>query len=267
MMFADTGLHISVKAETITNIGGFNVTNSMILGAIGWTLAFWILFHAARNIKAKKYDHLSLAVLWIYEYLLDTAIDALGDRKRGLRLAPLAITMFFFIFINNTLEVLPIIGPITWNGVPLFRGVAADLNFTFALAVITFTTAGVWAIRDRGFFGNLGRYFANPFRNPMHAFEGFLELVAEFSRFIALSMRLFGNIFGGEVLLLVMAYITSYASVVALPPFMLFELFIGLIQAYIFFMLTVVFVSLGTVGHNAVASEETNSIELAGEAT
>lgn len=266
-MLADAGLHISVKAETVFTVWGFNVTNSMILGTIGWILSFWILFHAANRIKTKRYDKLSLAVLWAYEYLLDTAVDALGDRKRGLQLAPLAITMFFFIFINNTLEILPIIGPITWNNVPLFRGVAADLNFTFALAVMTFATAMVWAIRDRGFFGNLGRYFANPFTNTLHAFEGFLELVAEFSRFIALSMRLFGNIFGGEVLLLVMAYITSYASVVALPPFMLFELFIGLIQAYIFFMLTVVFVSLGTVGHNAVASEETTSIELAEEAT
>jgi F-type H+-transporting ATPase subunit a len=267
MMLADAGLHISVKAETIATVWGFNITNSMILGAIGWILSFWILIHAVRRIKTKKYDRLSVAVLWMYEYLLDTAVDALGDRKRGLKLAPLAITMFFFIFFNNTLEVLPIIGPITWNGVPLFRGVAADLNFTFALAVLTFGTAMIWAIRDRGFFGNLGRYFGNPITNTMHSFEGFLELVAEFSRFIALSMRLFGNIFGGEVLLLVMAYITSYASVVALPPFMLFELFIGLIQAYIFFMLTVVFVSLGTVGHNAVASEETTSIELAEEAT
>jgi F-type H+-transporting ATPase subunit a len=267
MMFADSGLHISVKAETIFTVLGFHVTNSMILGAIGWILAFWILFRTARNIRAKKYDRLSLAVFWAYEYLLDTAVDALGDVKRGRKLAPLAITMFFFILVNNTLEILPIIGPITWNGVPLFRGVAADLNFTFALAVLTFTTAGIWAVRDRGFFGNLGRYFANPFTKPMHAFEGFLELVAEFSRFIALSMRLFGNIFGGEVLLLVIAFITSYVSVIALPPFMLFELFIGLIQAYIFYMLTVVFVSLGTVGHNAVASEETTSIELAGEAT
>src|SRR6202020_1488119 len=106
-----------------------------------------------------------------------------------------------------------------------------------------------------GFFGNLGRYFSNPFTNPMHAFEGFLELIAEFSRFIALSMRLFGNIFGGEVLLAVMSFITVYATPLTVPPFMLFELFIGLIQAYIFFMLTVVFVSLGTVSHDAPAVE------------
>ena len=61
------------------------------------------------------------------------------------------------------------------------------------------------------------------------------------------------------------AFITSFASIIALPPFLLFEIFIGLIQAYIFFMLTIVFVSLGSVSHAASASPETEPLELAGE--
>ena len=252
---ATAGPDVSVKAQHLFNVGPIGITNALFLGIISWILTLWILFHAARAIKAKRYDKISLAVLWIYEYLFDTAAEALGSAKLAKRLAPIAISMFFFIFVANTLEVLPIFGTITYNGVPLFRGLTADLNFTFALAVVTFATAHWWAIMDRGFFGNLGRYFRNPFTNTMGAFEGFLELVAEVSRFIALSMRLFGNIFGGEVLLAVMAYLTSYLSVLALPPFMLFELFIGLIQAYIFFMLTVVFVSLGLKSAHAPASE------------
>jgi F-type H+-transporting ATPase subunit a len=254
---ASAGPPVSVGAEALFDIGPIHISNSMLLGWVGWIVTFWLLIRTVRNIRAKKYDRISIAVLWVYEYLLDTATEVLGDRERAKKLAPLAITMFFFIVINNWLEILPILGPITYHGLPLFRGLAADLNFTFALAVVTFVTAQLWAVRDRGFFGNLGRYFANPFKSPMHAFEGSLELVAEVSRFIALSMRLFGNIFGGEVLLAVMGFITSYASPITLPPFMLFELFIGLIQAYIFFMLTVVFVSLGTVSHSAPASPET----------
>jgi F-type H+-transporting ATPase subunit a len=256
------GPAVSVGAEHLFNIGPIHVSNSMVLGWIGWTITFWLLFRTTYRIKRKKYDYITLAVLWAYEYLLDTMTEVLAGRGLALKLAPLAITMFFFILINNWLEVLPILGTITWHGTALFRGLSADLNFTFALAVITFATAHVWAIRDRGFVGNLHRYFANPFKDPLHAFEGFLELIAEFSRFIALSMRLFGNIFGGEVLLLVVAFITSFFSVLALPPFLLFELFIGLIQAYIFFMLTTVFVSLGTKGHDdAPASSETESAD------
>jgi F-type H+-transporting ATPase subunit a len=255
IFLATAGPEVSVMAQRVFDIGPIHVTNSMVLGAIGWVLTFWLLIRTSRRISAKKYDRISLAVLAAYEYLFNTAEEVLGSRELALKLTPIAITMFFFIVINNWLEILPLLGTVTWHNVPLFRGLAADLNFTFALATVTFVTAHIWAIRDRGFWGNLHRYFSNPFKDPLHAFEGFLELIAEFSRFIALSMRLFGNIFGGEVLLAVMAFITSYASVITLPPFMLFEIFIGLVQAYIFFMLTVVFVSLGLKNTHAPATE------------
>jgi F-type H+-transporting ATPase subunit a len=242
-------------AQHVFQLGPVSISNSQVLGLVGWTVTFWLLFRTAGRVKRKQYDKVTLAILWAYEYLYDTAVEVLGSRELATKLAPIAITMFFFIVINNWLEILPLLGTVTWHNTPVFRGLAADLNFTFALATVTFVTAHIWAIRERGFFGNLGRYFRNPFKDVLGAFEGFLELIAEFSRFIALSMRLFGNIFGGEVLLAVMAFITSYFSVIALPPFMLFELFIGLIQAYIFFMLTVVFVSLGLKSQHAPASE------------
>jgi len=254
VMLAAMSPHVSVGADTLVKIGPLGFTNSMLYGLLGSGLCWWILLYAKKRVQERRYSRLALAVLWAYEYLLDTMIEVLGDRKLALKLSPFAITMFFFIVVNNWIEILPVLGPITWHGVPLFRGLAADLNFTFALAVVTFVTAQVWAIQHLGFFGNLGRYFRNPFKDVLGAFEGFLELIAEFSRFIALSMRLFGNIFGGEVLLAVMGFITSYATPITLPPFMLFELFIGLVQAYIFFMLTTVFVSLGLGGH-APASE------------
>ena len=175
-MLAVAGPAVSVKAEHLFNVGPIGITNALFLGIISWVLTFWILFYAARSIKAKRYNKLSLAVLWIYEYLFDTAAEALGSAMLAKRLAPIAISMFFFIFVANTLEVLPIFGTITYHSVPLFRGLTADLNFTFALAVVTFGTAHWWAIMDRGFFGNLGRYFRNPFTDAMGTFEGFLEL-------------------------------------------------------------------------------------------
>src|SRR5690606_32033607 len=80
-------------------------------------------------------------------------------------------------------------------------------------------------------------------------FEGILELIAEFSRLVGLSLRLFGNVFAGEVLLAMIAFLTVYFMPLALPPFYIFELFIGAVQAYIFFMLTTVFISLGLASH------------------
>jgi F-type H+-transporting ATPase subunit a len=264
---ATAGPHVSIVAEHLFNIGPISVTNSMLLGAIGSCVTFWLLLYTVSRVKHRRYNRLSIAVLWMYEYLFNTLTEVLGERKKALKLAPLAITMFFFILINNWFELLPFVGPLTYHGNPLFRGLAADLNFTAALAVITMVTAQIWGIQHAGFFGNLGRYFRNPIKSPVGFFEGFLELVAEFSRLIALALRLFGNIFGGEVLIAVMGFITVWASPVTLPPFMLLEIFIGLVQAYVFFMLTGVFVSLGLLDHHSPSPASPDAIlELSGEA-
>ena len=122
---------------------------------------------------------------------------------------------------------------------------------TFGLAIVTIVAAQVYAFKYLGFKGNMGRYFVNPLSNPIMAFVGILELVAEFSRMLGLSFRLFGNVLAGEILLAVIAYMTKFMSPVALQPFYFFELFIGGIQAYIFFMLSTVFISLGLAHHDS----------------
>jgi len=256
MLFMAEGPHVSLVAEKMFKIGPVNITNSMLLGSLGTILVVWLFFYTAGKVKTGNHNRLSIAILWMFEMLLGTAEEVLGSREKALKLAPLAITMFFVILVNNWAGLLPFVGPVTYNGEPLFRGLASDLNFTAVLAVITMVTAQIWAIRTHGFFGNIGRYVANPFTQPMKVFEGFLEIIAEFSRLIALAMRLFGNVFGGEVLLAVMGFITAYAAPIALPPFMFLELFVGAIQAYVFFMLTCVFVSLGTASHHEEEEQE-----------
>jgi F-type H+-transporting ATPase subunit a len=255
MMLADSP-NVSLVAEPIVHLGPFALTNSSLLGIIGVATLLAALMHAVSRSKSGRHTRLSIAMLWGFETLVNTAEEVLGSRDKARKIAPLAVTMFLVIIINNWLEILPFVGTVTWHGQPLFRGLAADLNFTLALAIITMITAQAWAIKSLGFGGNLRRYFANPFTHPMHAFEGFLDIIAEFSRLIALAMRLFGNIFGGEVLLLVIGFIASWAAPLALPPFMLLELFVGAIQAYIFFMLTVVFASLGQAAVEAAAAEQ-----------
>ena len=248
-MFAAASPAVSLVAEPLVNVGPFLFTNSTLLGVFGTTTLLFVLFYAKSRIKSGRHNRFSIAILWAFESLFKTTEEVLGDREQAKKLAPLAVTMFFFILINNWFGLLPFVGPVTYHGHPLFRGLAADLNVTLALAIITMVTAQIWAARTLGIRGNLGRYFVNPFKNFMGFFTGILEIVAELSRLIALSMRLFGNVFGGEVLLGVIAFITLYFSPVALPVFMLLELFVGAIQAYVFFMLTVVFVSLGTMHH------------------
>jgi F-type H+-transporting ATPase subunit a len=263
MIFAASP-HISLGAEPIFYIGPFPVTNSTLLGVIALIIMFSLLLSTVKRIRTKRHNRLSIAVLALFELLFGTIEEAIGSRELAKKLVPLAVTIFLFVLINNWLGIFPFVGPITVGHDPLFRGLAADLNFTFSIAVIAMVTAQIWAVRQLGFFGNLGRYFGNPFKDPMHVFEGFLELIAEISRLIALSMRLFGNVFGGEVLLIIMGFLSGYLSPVALPPFMLLELFVGAIQAYVFFLLTVIFVSLGVNhGHEDDPIEHAESDEPA----
>lgn len=237
--------HISIAPEAIFHVFGVPITNSQLLGLIGTLLMLSVLLYTVRAVRTGSRNRLAGFVMWMFELLYNTVYNVVGDRSVARRVMPLAITIVFFFTINNWLGILPIVGPITYHGTELFRGAAADLNTTLAIAIISIVTAQAWAIKRRGLLGNAHRYIANPFKDPLHAFEGFLELIAEFSRTAALALRVFGNVFGGEVLLAVIAFLTSYAGVIALPVFYMLELFVGAVQAYVFFMLTIAFISLG----------------------
>lgn len=249
--FAATDMHVSLTAEPVVHLGPVVLTNSMILGVIGTVLVVALMFSVARMVKQGKTNRFVGLFRWAFDSLYGQINDIITDRKLARSIAPLAITIFFFVLINYWLSILPGVGTITWDGVPIFRALVADLNFTFALAIITIVAVQLYAIKTLGVWGNAGRYLRNPLRDPIGAFEGFLELIGEFSRGLALSFRLFGNAFAGEILLLVAGLLTSYFATVTLPIFMAFELFIGFIQAYVFFILTVIFTSLAQESHGA----------------
>ena len=259
-IFAEA-LHISVKAEPVFSLGNLEVTNSTILGVFGFILILiWLIVLArkASDDNSKK-GFLTRLGLWIFTGLYGTIKEVIPDKRiRGI-IAPFAITLFFYIAMQYYIGVLPFVGEaITWNGTPLLRGPDADLNLTFALAILTIILIQIMAIIKFGFFGNIGRYLRNPFKNPVGAFEGILEIIAEFSRLIALSMRLFGNVFAGEVLIMIVYWLTQFATPVVMPFIYIFELFIGGIQAYVFFSLAVIFASLA-VNHEEEHTESDHS--------
>ena len=212
----------------------------------------WLMFRMRLAVLGrKKHTFATRLMQWTFEGLYGTVKQVIQDEVWARRVAPLTITIFFFVVAQYWLGLLPVVGPIAVgeHGTPLLRGGVADLNMTFGLAIVTIVAAQVYAFKYMGFRGNMGRYFVNPLRDPIMSFVGILELVAEFSRMLGLSFRLFGNVLAGEILLIVISYMAQFASPVALQPFYFFELFIGGIQAYIFFMLSTVFISLGLVPH------------------
>ena len=137
-------------------------------------------------------------------------------------------------------------GSLTFHETPLFRSPAADLNFTLAFAVISVIVTNILGMSAIGAFKHIGKYIN--FSNPINFFIGILEMVSEFAKIISLSFRLFGNVFAGEVLLTIISFLAPY--IIPLP-FLFLELFVGLIQAFIFATITLVSISLHTTAHES----------------
>lgn len=243
-----SALHISLAAEPVFHIGSFAVTNSMLLSIIGSVLLCGLLIHAARKISLHPGGMLTQIVEAASEVLLSMIEQVTLRRDRALEYFPLLMTLFLFILANNWLGLLPGVGTITVQSdhgtVPLLRGATADLNTTLALAFLSVAMTQVFAIKRLGLFGHLKKYISI---NPVLLFVGILELISEFSKMISFSFRLFGNIFAGEVLLVVIGFL---APVIAPLPFFALELFVGFVQALVFTALTLVFLEIATAEHD-----------------
>ncbi len=257
-LFAAENIHISLPTVKLFEIGPLVITNSIALGLAGIIVMIAVFRYVIYKVQRNEYNRFVGIVQWAFEGMYKHIGGIITDAKMARSIAPLALTIFFTVLFTYWLSILPGVGDsITWNGAPLLRGLPTDLNFTLALAIISMVAVQFYAIKAHGFFGNLSRYFINPFKDPIGAFEGLLEIIGEFSRMIALSLRLFGNAFAGEVLLLIAGVLTSYFAAISLPFFMAFELFIGFIQAYVFYVLTLIFAALATAGHGDSHSHST----------
>ena len=198
---------------------------------------------------------------------------------------PIVMTIFLIVIVSNWSGLLPGVGTIGWlehphsteihgyvaNGivmtaepaehgegvvlVPFFRAPSTDLNFTLALALIAVFLSQYFGVKTQklGYFKkffDFSGFKQGAMMGVIMVFVGLLELIAEFARIISFSFRLFGNVFAGEVLLLVMAFLIPY---IASLPFYGLELFVGFIQALVFMMLALVFFTLATQGHGGEA--------------
>ena len=129
--------------------------------------------------------------------------------------------------------------------IPFLRSANTDVNTTLAIALVAMFMVHFWGFTTLGIFGHLGK-FINFKAGPIGLFVGALEGIGEVARVISFTFRLFGNIFAGEVLLIAMAFLLPLIGII---PFLGLELFVGMIQAFIFAMLTLVFATMATISH------------------
>lgn len=238
---------ISIKAEELFKIGNFNITNSLFLTFIVSSvliLSALLIYKRINIVPGKLQGAIEMSVEWF----LDLMGSTLGSVEKAERYFPLIATIFIFILASNIFGIFPGVGSFTIkhgvHNVPLFRSPAADLNFTLAFAVISVVMTNILGMATVGIFPHIGKFLN--FKNPIKFFIGILEIVSEFAKIISLSFRLFGNVFAGEVLLTIIFFLAPYFIPL---PFLFLEIFVGLIQAFLFAMLTLVSISLHTAVH------------------
>lgn len=227
---------ISIKAEPIFHILGFTVTNSFLTSSIVMILTVLLCFYFYRQSKAQIKSGFYYVIKFIVNAVYSLFESVFGEKTP--LFFPILFAFFFYILLENWFGLLPGVGSILYKHVPLFRGNNADLNTTIGLALIAFFLIQYYSIKYIGVKGYLKKFFN--FTNPIMFFVGILDIVSEFSKIISFSFRLFGNIFAGEVLMTIIAFLVP---ILASFPFLLFEIFVGVIQALVFSMLTAVFIN------------------------
>lgn len=240
----DSGLHISLAAERVGSFLGLPITNSLLMSWVVMALLILGAWLVSRNISMIP-GRVQNFMEWLMEYMLSMMEQIFGSKALTKRYFPLIATMFVFILAINLLEFFPLVGPalhVTVDGqqVGLFHTPSADLNFTLALAIISFFVIEFSGVLTLGVL-KYGGKFINIRGGAMMFAVGLLEVIGNIARLISFSFRLFGAIFAGEVLVMV---ITHFLPYIASAPLMGFELFVGLLQAGIFAILTMAFIKI-----------------------
>jgi F-type H+-transporting ATPase subunit a len=200
--------------------------------------SFWV----ASRLDSRRPGKFQMVFELIVGYTRDQIRNTVGHEPPGIAL-PLALTLFFYILIANWIGAFPIPAPLAPAN--------TDLNQTLAMGLVVFIAAEVYAIRTRGPLGFL-HHLTRPFELPIPARAAFtvLNIIEEITKPVTLALRLMGNIFGGLVMLWVLTvmlplipipYLPLGLSTVLVVAWKLFDVFIGTLQAFIFFLLTIIY--------------------------
>ncbi len=249
-------IHIPTLApEVLFHIGGYAITNTMINVWMALVILFVLGLFVKKSVSLRP-GKMQNFMEYFLDLLLGYFDQVTGDRKRTIRFLPIVGSVFFFILLSNWLGLLPGTGSLTWNHKMLLRPANTDLNLTVAMALVAVVASHLFGLVTVGVFTHLnkfiqiGTFFKSLTKGPVAIFTaivelavGLIELVSEGAKVLSLSLRLFGNIFAGEVL---MSVITALVGLLVPTPFMMLELLVGLIQAAVFTMLTLVYLTVLT---------------------
>ncbi len=259
----------TLYAEPIAHVGNFNITNALFTSWI--VVLIIVVISIVIKIKTKK---IPKGIQNFFEIIIEGSTNlcdqVTNDRKITNKAFPIVFSIFLFVLINNWMGIMPLGGfgliEMTDHGkafIPLIRSGTADINGTLPLAILSVLGANLFGVFTIGLWKTFNKYvnlkalggiFTKIRKDPMvlmtapiMVFVSALELIGEFAKIASLSFRLFGNVFAGEVLLASMAAVMAY---LVPTPFLLLEVFVGVIQAFIFSILTLVYYTIASQDHD-----------------
>jgi F-type H+-transporting ATPase subunit a len=272
----------------IFTIFGFQVTNTLFctwISIIVLILAFYFGSHRKDMIPRGWQNFME----WIVDALRGL-VESVSGKDNGRKFFPLVASFFFFIVVSNLLDIIPGVdsvgaiepgklpagaqpGIVLWGSAsnaitPWIRPATTDLNLTLGMALIAVITAQVFGFYTLGFKEHVGKYInvrallKFNMQGVIEFFVGLLEIISEISRIISLAFRLFGNIVAGSIVLAIFAFLLpAVANVIFIP----FELFVAGVQAFVFSLLTLIYLQLAVTSHEH-HEEEHGHGEAAGHA-
>lgn len=261
----DAGPPVHIAPAELFELGGYPITNSILFAWICSLGMIILLGIIAYRMTLRPKGGFTQIIEIGTDFITGVLENSLGDREKALKYAPYFVTIFFFIAFSNILGLAPGVGEaLTFQGTPVFRAFTADLNGTLAAAVISMAMIQYFAVRESGFIKHLRHYFAGKLWNPLTYVVGIYEVFNELIRVFSLALRLFLNVAIGEIIISVFAYLGKFAAPLTSFPFLFLELGVALLQAYIFVMLSVTYLSLAIKhGHDEHEELEETAQEMA----
>ncbi len=238
----ESGIHVALKPYVVGEFFGIPLTATMVTTWLTMAIIIIAIFFLHRKltlIPGKLQSIAEMLIGGVYDYMA----DVLESHELARRYFPIVMTIFIFVLGLNWIGLLPGMTAIGfYHGehlTPVLYPATTDLNITIAFAIIAFVTIEIAGVLALGFW-KYGNKFIN-FASPLAFLIGIIELFSELARLIAFSFRLFGNIFAGKTLIVVVMFFIPYVLPV---PLYAFEVFVGFIQAFIFAILTLFFIKL-----------------------
>lgn len=259
----------TVYAESLYSVGGLNITNSLVNS---WVIVLVVVILSL--IVKRKLSIVPRGLQSLFEVTIDGLMgiydSVSGSRKKTVKLFPFVFSFFLLILLINWSGLLPGTGSVgmvvSEHGqnvfVPFMRGGTADVNTTLALAIIAVVTSHIFGVLSIGIWNHFNKFINIKallkipkkigedkmilVTGPVDVFVGLLEIIGEIAKVISLTFRLFGNVFAGEVLLAVIAGIFAFGLPI---PFIFLEVLVGVMQAFIFSLLTMSYMSMASESH------------------